>query len=74
MATQDYTVTARPKISFLGILIGLGIALILGGIIFGLWKLFQNKGVAFSFEGPNSVEAGSVNTYTIHLEMKLELA
>lgn len=74
MSNQDYTVTKRPKISFLGILIGLGIALVLGGIMFGLWKLFQNKGVAFSFEGPNSVEAGSINTYTIHLGNETRIA
>jgi hypothetical protein len=74
MPNQDYAVTTHPKISFLGILIGLSIALVLGGVIFGLWKLFQNKGVAFSFEGPNSVEAGSVNTYTIHLENETRIA
>lgn len=67
MLTQDFATKPRSRISFVGILIGLGIALIIGSIGFGLWKLFQNKGVDFSFKGPNSVEAGSVSTYTVHL-------
>ncbi len=76
MLTRNYTTNLRlrPKISFLGILIGLGIALVIGSSAFGLWKLFQNRGVTFSFEGPNSVEAGSVNTYTIHLVNETRLA
>ncbi|HPR91597.1 MAG TPA: hypothetical protein PK547_02595 [Candidatus Paceibacterota bacterium] len=74
MPNQNLTANPRPKISFTGILIGLGIALVLGGVAFGLWKLFQNKGVAFSFEGPNSIEAGTVNAYTIHLANDTRMA
>jgi len=74
MLTQNSVTNPRPRISFVGILIGLGIALVIGGIVFGLWKLFQNKGVDFSFEGPNSVEAGAVSAYTIHLANDTRLA
>jgi len=74
MAIQNSVTNSHSKISFVGILIGLGIALVIGGIIFGLWKLFQNKGVAFSFEGPNSVESGAVSSYTIHLANDTRLA
>lgn len=74
MAIQNSVTSSHSKISFVGILIGLGIALVIGGIIFGLWKLFQNKGVAFSFEGPNSVESGAVSSYTIHLANDTRLA
>jgi hypothetical protein len=74
MKTQNYINKPHSKIPFLGIIIGLGIAVIIGASAFGLWRLFQNRGVAFTFEGPNSVEAGSLNEYTVHLENQTRLS
>ncbi|MCX6737739.1 MAG: hypothetical protein NTX26_03360, partial [Candidatus Parcubacteria bacterium] len=74
MSEAKITHRVHPKVSLIGIAIGVGITLVVGLASFGLWRVFQNRGVSFNFEGPNSVEAGSVNEYTLHLENQTRLS
>ncbi len=74
MLEANITHHTRPRISLIGIVIGVGITLIVGLASFGIWRVFQNRGVSFNFEGPNSVEAGSVNEYKLHLENQTRLS